>query len=104
MSRILPGDNNVRIAGYDKGRDGIYDQYRFNLINVDGHTQRFAYNVPAGSFAPPRIVRDLLQLRKQNLWFTVYLQERNKMLCILTIKEPKICQAELWNMAKKVLQ
>jgi hypothetical protein len=103
MPKITTGDNTVRIAGYAKGRDGIYDQYRFNLINLDGYTQSFAYNVPAGSFAPPRIVRDLLELRKKKLWFTVYLKEKARMLVIVTIKEPKSHQSELWEMAKPVI-
>lgn len=102
--RIGPGDNTVRIAGFHKVPSGIYDQYQFNFINLSGYTHAIAYNVPAGSIAPPRLVRDLLELRKRNLWFVIYLREKNGQLMIHTIKESRLSQAELWHDAKPVIQ
>lgn len=100
--RISPGDNTVRVAGFHKIPDGIYDQYQFNFINQAGYTHALAYNVPAGTI-PPRLVRDLLELRKRNLWFVVYFKEKNRQLMIHTIKEPKLPQNELWHNAKPVI-
>jgi hypothetical protein len=100
--RITTGDNTVRVAGFHKVPSGIYDQYQFNFINQAGYTHAIGYNVPAGVI-PPRIVRDLLELRRRKLWFVIYLREKNRMLMIHTIKEPKVPQAELWHFAKGVV-
>ena len=95
------GDNTVRVAGFRPGQQGIYDTYQFSLINLSGKTHDFAYAVPAG-LVPATIVRDLLQLFKQKLWFVVYLKEARGVQSIFTIKEPKQPQNELWDLAQKL--
>lgn len=100
--KILPGDNTVRVAGYHKVPNGIYDCYQFEFINRAGYTHSINLGVPAG-VVPPRIVRDLMELRKKNLWFVIYLKEKCGKLMIHTIKEPKVSQAELWDGAKNLV-
>lgn len=99
---IRLGDNTVRIYAFRNGRSGIYDVYQFGVINLDGKTAGFCYKVPAGTVVLPRIVRDLLELKRLDFWFTVYLKEHNGLLTIFTIKEPKLAQSEYWHLAKKV--
>jgi|ERR1700741_5580262 len=100
---IRSGDNTIRVAGLRMGRKSIYDVYQFNFINLSGHTHEIAYAVGAGSLVPPKIVRDLLELRRLGLWFVAYFKEVNKKLAIHTIKESPRPQNELWSIAKKVV-
>jgi len=98
---IGQGDNTLRVAGVKTGKSSIYDVYQFTVVNLTGSTHGFCYQVPAGT-RPSGIVRDLNQLRQENLWFVAYLKEVNKLLVIFTIKEPKMSQAECWDLAEKL--
>ena len=100
-SKISPGDNTVRVSGLKRGQDGIYDVYQFTLANLSGDLVGFAFKTPAG-VGVTGIVRDLMRLRKENLWFTAYLRESHGMLRIFSIKEPRLSQEELWSLSKKL--
>jgi hypothetical protein len=99
--QIGPGDNTLRVAGVKRGRTGIYDVYQFTLVNLTGTVTGFCFKIPAGTLVTG-IVRDLDLLRKEKLWFTAYLKETNKMLAIVTIKEPRMAQQECWSLAGKL--
>lgn len=99
---ISAGDNTIRVAGLRRGRETIYDIYQFNVVNLKGEVHGFCYKVPAGT-QPGGLVKDLLALHRAKLWFTVYLKEKNGLLSIFTIKEPKRPQNELWSEAQKVI-
>ena len=101
---LTTGDNTVRIAGFHKGIQGIYDVYQFNVVNLRGDVHGFAYAVPAGT-APASIVKDLLELRRRRLWFVLYLKMGARgLLQIHTIKEPREPQAQCWKDAQKVIK
>lgn len=97
---FVAGDNTVRVLRFKKEPHGIYVAYKFQLVNLRNETHNFSYAVPFGSLAPPRLIRDLQELKRLDLWFTAYLQEKWKLLAIRSIKEPRQCQEELWALFK----
>lgn len=95
---IKPGWNVLRFVRAEQDMNKQighkrYDAYKFIAVNLATEDIEFVYLIPIGK-KKSKLIDDLIYLNMTKAWMDVELVEKNKLLCIKSMKEVRNHQAE----------